>query len=88
MSSAIGGESPVARRPEFYPTSWHVENEWNVMMRWKEGAAADDDRRTASIPGNSLVMGYQLTEATTLSISYSKKSGAFDGIGMKRYFSE
>ena len=41
-----------------------------------------------SIPGNSLVMGYRLTEATTLSISYNKKSGAFDGIGMKRYFSE
>ena len=41
-----------------------------------------------AIPGNSLVMGYRLTEATTLSISYNKKSGAFDGIGMKRYFSE
>ena len=41
-----------------------------------------------SIPGNSFVMGYQLTKATTLSISYNKKSGEFDAIAMKRYFSE
>lgn len=41
-----------------------------------------------SVPGNSVMLGYRLSKATRLSISYNTKSGTLDAITINNYFSE